>query len=418
MVRTTIVLVIFGALLFGQTVKDVRAVAKKGASALPELGQFLKNPETRIRAEAVKSIVDIGTPKSIDLLIEATHDVDDIIQIRATDGLVNFYMPGYVAIGVTARIQHTGTNIKSTFVDRNEQQIEPYIVVRPEVVLAIGALVRGGSSMDSRANAARALGILRGRAALPDLLEGIRSKDSNVIFESLIAIQKIHDESAGPKVQFLLRDLKEKIQLAAIETVGILATRSALDDLRTLLATTSKSKVKRAALTAIAMMPEAKDRDILSAFLKDKDEAFRAAAAEGFARLRNASDIPMMQQAFNDEVKRGPRISMAFALVMEGQTELSETSALQFLINMLNQAAHKNDAETLLVEAAREPVVRTQLYGPMEKGTKDEKIGLAHILAQTGDRSTEPYLEKVSRDGDKQVAEEGLRALRNLRARL
>jgi hypothetical protein len=54
----------------------------------------------------------------------------------------------------------------------------------------------------------------------------------------------------------------------------------------------------------------------------------------------------------------------------------------------------------------------------MEQGTKDEKMALAQIIAQTGDKDAEPHLEKVSRDLDKQVAEEGLRALRNLRARM
>jgi HEAT repeat protein len=417
-VRTVTLLFILSEIVYGQTVKDVRAAAKPGASALPELAQFLKNPDSKIRAEAVKSIVEIGTPKSLDLLIEATRDADSGIQIRAADGLVNYYLHGYFPIGVTAKIQRTGSTIKSTFTDRNDQEIDPYIGVRPDVIQALGALVRGGSSMESRANAARAVGILHGRAALPDLLGGLRSKDSDIIFESLIAIQKIRDESAGPQVQVLLRDLKEKIQLAAIETTGLLGTRSSLDILRTLLTTTDKLKVKRAALSAIAMMPEQKDVAILTAFLKDKDESMREAAAEGFGRLRNPADVPAIQAAFNDELKRGPKIALAFALVMEGQADVSESGPLQYLINMLNQVAHKSDAERLLTDAARDTDIRSMLYPTMQSGTKDEKIGLAHVMAKSGDRSTEAHLETISRDGDKQVAEEGLRALRNLRARL
>jgi HEAT repeat protein len=418
MVRTVLLAFALLAAGYGQTPKDVKAAAKPGANALPELGKFLKNPDLKVRTEAVKSIVEIGTPKSVDYLIEATHDVDDGIQIRATDGLVNAYLPGYVAVGMTAKIQKTPSTVKARFVERNDQKIDPYVVVRPEVIQAIGALVRGGSSMESRTNAARAAGILDGRAAVPDLLEGIHSKDSNVIYESLIALQKIHDESAGPKIQFLLRDMKENVQLAAIETVGVLKTRSALPELRTLLATTSKPKTKHAVLEAIAMMPETADRDTLSVFLKDKDEGYRTSAAEGFARLQNPSDVAMMQPNFNDESKRGPRSAMAFALVMEGQTVMGESSPLQFLIDMLNQSAVKTQAEAYLMEVAHNPAVCTQLYPLLEKGTKDEKMGLARVVSRTGDRAAEPYLEKVSRDGDKQVAEEGLRALRNLRARL
>ncbi len=402
-----------------QTVKQVRALAKQGPTALPQLGQFLKNPDTQIRTEAVRAIVDIGTPKSADFLIQATHDVDSGIQIRATDGLVNLYLPGYVALSVTAKIQRAGTNVKSRFYDANDQVIDPFVIVRADVVQAIGALIRGGSSSESCANAARAVGILRGKQALPDLFEGIRSKDSDILYESVIALQKIGDRSAGPKIQYLIRDPKEKVQLAAIETTGLLNNMDALPDLRTVLSTTTKPKVKRGTLEAIAMLPNPQDRGIYTEFLKDKDEAYRALAAEGFGRLRDPADVPMLQKAYEDELKRPVQISLAFALVMDGQTELkAEPTPLRFLIDQLNQVSTRNTAQALLTEAAHDPAIRTQLYTPMEQGTRDEKIQLAKILSQTGDREAEPHIERISRDGDKQVAEEGLRALRNLRARL
>ena len=83
--------------------KDVRELAKGGSDAIPQLTPLLKNPNLEIRIEAVKAIVEIGTQKSLDPLIEATSDADPEIQIRATDGLVNFYLPGYVRTGLGAR---------------------------------------------------------------------------------------------------------------------------------------------------------------------------------------------------------------------------------------------------------------------------------------------------------------------------
>ena len=56
--------------------------------------------------------------------------------------------------------------------------------------------------MDVRANAARAIGVLRGKAAVPDLVEAAHSKNTDVIYESLIALQKIRDESAAPAREF------------------------------------------------------------------------------------------------------------------------------------------------------------------------------------------------------------------------
>src|SRR5262245_50743046 len=205
------VLLLFSSLLSAQITrpKEVRELAKSGSNAIPQLQALLKNQDLNIRIEAVKSIVDIGTQRSIDPLIEATSDSDAEVQIRAADGLVNFYLPGYVRTGFSARLQRVGTSIKGKFTDTNDQVIDSYVQVRPDVIAALGKLARGGVSMESRANAARAVGVLRGQAAIPDLIDAMKSKDSVVLYESVIAIQKIRDREVAPKIRYLLRDLDE-----------------------------------------------------------------------------------------------------------------------------------------------------------------------------------------------------------------
>ena len=94
--------------------------------------------------------------------------------------------------------------------------------VRPEVIAAIGKLASGGNGMEVRASACRALGILRGQAAFPDLVDALRTKDNTVMYEALVAIRKIGDPAAGPKITYLLRDLDDRIQSAAIEDAGLL----------------------------------------------------------------------------------------------------------------------------------------------------------------------------------------------------
>src|SRR5215467_5166140 len=111
-------------------------------------------------------IDEIGTQRSIDPLLQATNDNEPEVQIRATDGLVNFYLPGYLQTGFAASIKRVGTGLKGRFTDTNDQVIDPYVQVRPDVIASLGKLARGGGNMQSRANAARGLGILRGRAAI------------------------------------------------------------------------------------------------------------------------------------------------------------------------------------------------------------------------------------------------------------
>src|SRR5690242_20041932 len=415
-----VLLLASGAALSGQEVrpKDVREIAKAGSSALPLLEELLKpgNP-TDVRLEVVKQITELHTPGCVDLLILATRDNDPEVQIRATDGLVNFYLPGYVQTGVGASLKRVGTGIKSKFTDTNDQKIDPFVEVRPEVVTAIGALVRGGGSKEVRANAARAVGILRGKAAIPDLLEAAHSKDSDVIYESVIALQKIGDKPSGPRIAFLLHDLDSKVQLAAIETTGLLQNQEALPELADVINRARDTKVKREALLAIARMPAESSRSLLMQYLSSKDDRLRGSAAEGLGRLGNPQDLPAIDKAWEQEEKTSPRLSMACAQVKLGKTEISEFSPLQTLINTLNKASYKGEAQPLLAELAREPRVRQLLYGALAKGARDEKLGLCGVLAASGDQESAAELQKLSQDPDPDVQKEALRAIRTIQNR-
>ncbi len=402
--------------------KERRRIAKEltrqGSGAIPQLEEMLGDPDLEVRIEAVKSIVEIDTQRSLDPLLKATRDNDPEIQIRATDGLVNFYVPGYVRTGLTATLRRAGNTITGRFSDKNDLVVDPYLEVRPDVIEALGRLARGGSSMESRANAARAAGILRGRAAVPDLVEAVRSKDTQLIYECLIAFQKIGDRTVGPRIQFLLRDLDEKVQVAAVEAAGLLYNKDALGQLREVLTRTESKRVRRAALTSIAMLPDIGNRRVLLEYLKDKDEALRAAAAEGLGRIGEAEDLPLLERAFNEETKNSARVSIAFALVMMGKTERTELSPLSYLVSTLNSSVRAGLARPLLVEAARKPEIRRILEREARRGTRDEKIGLSQVLGQSGDKDSIPVVESMTRDPDPAVAQEALRALRTLKARL
>ena len=398
--------------------KDVKEIGKGGSSAIPRLRELLKSGDRDVREEVVRQLTEIGPPNSLDPLIEATHDSDGDVQILATDGLVNFYLPGYVKTGIGGKLSKVTTGVKGRFTDTNDQVIDAYINVRPDVIEALARLVKEGANMDARTNAARAVGILRGKGAVDALVDAAHSKNSQLIYESLVALQKIRDESAGPRVTFLVHDPDTKVQIAAIETTGLLRNMQALGDLADVLNRSKDMKVKRAALTAMAMLPDDKDRPVYQQYLHDKDDRMRAAAAEGYARLHNPQDDAAVSQAWQDESKPQPRLSLAFAMVMLGHRQLSEFSPLQYLINQLNSAAYNGEAVPLLVELARQQDVRQALYAPMASGTKAEKIGLAQVLGRSGDQSSIAPLQKLSSDPDPQVSQAALTAVRNIQARI
>jgi HEAT repeat protein len=235
----------------------------------------------------------------------------------------------------------------------------------------------------------------------------------------LIAIQKIRDKSAGPDIVFRLRDPVEKVQIAAIETTGLLENRAAINQIRDVLDRTKKDKVRRAALTALAFMPDATTRGVFLTRLDDKDEAIRVAAMEGLARLHDPSDQARFKKAFDEEKKAPGRLAGAFGLVYEGQREMTEFAPLRYLVNQLNSQSYRDVAIAYLKEVARDPQTRQSVYKAFEQTpTKAEKTGLAQILGASGDRDSIPYLETLSKDPDADVDKEALRALQNLHARM
>ena len=401
-----------------QRVKNVREMAKQGPDAIPRIAPYVKDPDLSVRIEAVKALVEIGGPKTLDPLIGATSDNDPEIQIRATDGLVNVYLPGYNKTGMSGTLQRVGTSIKGKFTDTNDKVIDAFIQVRPDVIESLGKLARGGASIEARANAARAVGVLRGRAAIPDLIEALHSKDDVVMYEALIALQKIRDPSAAPRISFLLRDLDDKIQIAALDTNGILRNKEAAPEVRDALAHARNIRVHRAALSALAMIGDPADHATFIRDLSDKDDALRAAAAEGLGRLKNPADRSALDKAFTDEHKMNARLSDAFAVVNLGNLDTGDFSPLRYLVNTLNIRSYRDVASAYLTELARDQAVRTAIYPLLTRATKDEKIQMSMVLARSGDKDSVPYLQTLSTDPDGEVAQEGIRSLRSLQARL
>src|SRR5690242_21547413 len=83
---------------------------------------------------------------------------------------------------------------------------EIYTLSLHDALPILGRVAHGGVSMEARASAARAIGILRGRGAVPDLVAALRSKDSQVIYER----SEEHTSELQSHVNLVCRLLLEK----------------------------------------------------------------------------------------------------------------------------------------------------------------------------------------------------------------
>ena len=125
-----------------QRAKAVRAMASQGQDAIPRIAPYLRDADTTVRLEAVKALDDIAGPKTVDALVEAARDNDPEIQIRAADGLVNVYLPGYLKTGISGTLRRAGDSIRAKFTDTNDQIIDAYVEVPAPVIQALGRMAR------------------------------------------------------------------------------------------------------------------------------------------------------------------------------------------------------------------------------------------------------------------------------------
>jgi|tagenome__1003787_1003787.scaffolds.fasta_scaffold20986307_3 HEAT repeat protein len=401
-----------------ERISRIRDLGKRNSAAIPALSAYLTNPSPDVRLEAVKSIARIGGQESLTPLIQATKDKNPDVQIRATDGLVNFYVPGYIAKGLTAPVTKGVRQAKSFFATRNDQVIDPTVTVRPDVSDALAEEISGPAMVEVKTNAARAAGILRARSAVPALAGALRHKDSQLILECLVALQKIKDPAAGAALAGPARDLDERVKVTALETIGKLRTLDAAPDVRAALSGARSMKVRRAALEALAMLGIAGDRTTFENYAGDSDVELRTSALEGLGRIREPEDYPVLEKAYNEQ-NTDPRIHLAaaFALAEQGKLDTGEYSPLPYLFDNLGLKSHSDTAAAYLAELVRRPEVRSALIPMIPHGSKDQKLALCSVLAEAGTDDVLPVLEKLTGDRDADVAVAAAKATKTIKAR-
>jgi len=130
-----------------QRVRAVRDMAAQGQDAIPKIAPYLHDVDTSVRLEAVKALDDLGGPKTVDALVEAARDNDPEIQIRAADGLVNVYLPGYLKTGLSGTLKRAGDSVRAKFTDTNDQIIDAFVEVPLPVIEVLGRQARGGVTL-------------------------------------------------------------------------------------------------------------------------------------------------------------------------------------------------------------------------------------------------------------------------------
>ena len=393
--------------------KAARALGDQGNSAyVPALAPAVQDKDEKVRMAVVKALIRLGSPASLAPLSLAVRDALPEIRYLAIDGILNFYLPGYVDTGFGGFFRSVTGKVEGLFSDVDTVMADSDVKVDEGVVRILRQTLTGAPDMNTRIRAARALGILRVQAAVPDLLEAAYNDNVGLVAEVLRAFQKIKDPSVGPRLIFLLNYPQENIQQAAAATLGLLRTESALPDLRRLLENSEEKDVRTAALDALAFLPQKETAPLFLRYLADKEKMLRAAAALGLGRLKDPQHLSQLEEARKREKDTGVRLALAFALVAQGKGEY-----LEELVSNLGSRVRRGEARPYLIELAREPNIREALYPHLVSRDVEIRKNLCQVLAASGDSASIPQLDPLLRDRDAEVAQEASRAIRILRSR-
>ncbi|MFY9609372.1 MAG: HEAT repeat domain-containing protein [Blastocatellia bacterium] len=364
----------------------------KDFSALPEMLDALKEIEPRVRSVAARSLVALYTE----------HDIEFITNRRS------------------------GWNLFNPLLDTSDHEIiEPYILVDPKIVAALGESARGDRERDVRISAIRALGVLRGSGAITHLADALTA-DQDVRVEVLRAFIKIGDPAAGPHLVPFFNDSDQKVRTQAMVAAGMLKYRPAVEPLIAAyrLGPEKKGSIKlvtdkvkgrftylpprdEAALWALSLLGDERAEQVFAENITNKDGDRRQQAAEGLARLAKPQYLDQISQLIVNEKNGDVRLADHWALYRMGSNP-----HLTYIVQKLD-TDQAGQARGYLLESNP-----ADLYVHIHSSSKEIRRGVIEVLGRIGDADTVKELEPVVRTSSPATADAATVAIKRIEWRM
>lgn len=394
-------------------IKAAKDLARTGTPGdVPALAAIVNDPEEKVRREVVIALAAIHAPESLDPLIAATKDESHKIRTLAIESLVNYYAGQSASGGFVGFWKNTWNKAKGRFV-RDDIKIDPGIAVEPKVVAALVVALNDTEAVEPARRAAKGLGVLIARDAVPDLVKGAHATDEATALESINSLAKIQNLSAGPQLLDLLDSASEDVMLETAVVVGILRTQDAVPKLQSMYEAGANKPTQAKSLEGLAFIGSPVSLPIFLKALWSSDKTIRALAAEGLARAADEKGLPDLERAVIPEKDAEPRFAMMFAITAAGKMDY-----LNDLVNGLGSRFRGDVVQSYLIELSRKPELRARLYPFLNSRDADVRRRLCTILMYNGDAASIEHLERLSQDSKTAVATEALRALRVVRMRV
>ena len=384
-------------------VRELGAV--KYRAATPELVPLTHDPEAAVRRETELTLERMEDMQALPGFIALAGDVENDIRGRAVASLVNLHLPR--ASSFSTALTKLG-ELMMLAPDRDvELVVEPDVPVDGSVIETLRARL-GDSQRGIRRTAIRGLGILRARAAVPDLVQLVREdRDDQLRFDGVRALRKIADTSIAGELTSLLNINSNSVRTELIETLGSMRYHGAVPELTRIVEQSKAGDSSRVtALAALADIADPASAALFQQLKADGHESMRLYANEGIARTVDPAQKTAISAARLTEKSARVRTAQAFALLRIGETEF-----LDELVRALERATTRELAKEYLRETR--PADRQALFAPRIISST-VRAELAEVMGRMGDPDALPRLQELAHDADSDVARAAERATRRL----
>ena len=379
----------------------------KSVSAIPALLPLAEDPEASVRRQVEFTLEQMADISVLPGLVQLSADGEPDIRDRAVQALVNLHLPR--ATGPTAALVKLSNFINPWADEHADTVVEPDVPVDPSVIAALRARMTDADDRIRR-NAGQGLGILRGEAAIPELLVAVgQDRDPLVRFEAVRALRKIGNPAVGSRLQPMLNLNMDKVRNEIIATLGTLKYREAVPELTRIYEESKPAERSRTlALSALADIADPASRAVFLGSKADKDVSIRLYANEGLARLADPSLGTVLSAERLVEKSARVQAAQAFGLLRIGREEYMEE-----LVRALGSSTTRELAREYLLET--QVTERPALFA-MHPKSATVRAELADVFGLMGDRSALPALEELQHDTDSGVARNAERAVRRITA--
>lgn len=389
--------------------------ANKIQRATPDLVAAAGDSDPSVRREIIAALDKMLDPRAVPAFVMLMSDPEKDIREKCIQGAINLYLPQESGLTVTF------TKVANFFNPWSDEWVdivvEPGINVDPTVITALKERLQD-SEENLRVRAARALGILKGKDAIPSMLEALRQDRSNSVrFDLVRSLRKIGDAGISKELMNFVGYNDSKVRNETVYTIGRFRYAEATQELARLYERESglpkketDAAYRERLLDALAFIAHPSTRELFIKELKNPDAMLRLHAYEGIARIRDASIVTDVSRDRLREKEEKVRTAQAYALYRMGRKEY-----LEEIVKALGSRKSHNEARQYLVELR--PDEQPDLFEHVRNTNVDVRESLAEVLGLIGDSRAIPYLQELSKDNRGQITALSNQAMRRINAR-